>query len=708
MAGKPELHNEIASTVTGHVVQAGRIEGGLSFHSPGRAPVVPRQLPATSGQFTGRSAELAVLTNAFDIGAQQGTTVVISALGGAGGIGKTWLALHWAHQHMDRFPDGQLFVDLRGFDPTEQPMEPREAIRGFLDALGIAPEHIPAEESAQSGLYRTLVAERRMLIVLDNARDSEQVAPLLPGSASCTVVVTSRDQLAGLVTRHSARPITVDVLSEEDSRELLSLRLGPERLTAEPSAVAELVRWCAGLPLALSIVAGRATLRPHIPLAELAAELRDASSRLGALDVGEPSTGLNAVLSWSYRALAPEQAMMFGMLGLAPGSDISLTAAANLMGFPKGKASSILQALERISLVQQHVTGRYRMHDLVRLYATEQANLDQSQGEIDRALIRLVDFCCHTAHAADLLIAPHHAPIELRKLEAGCSPHPLPDKGAAWAWFDAERANLMDIQALAARKRWHSEVWQLAWTLTTFHLRQGHLHDNHTAWKVGAEASKHLNDPHTRTRSHRHLGRACAQLGRHAEALTHLQEGLAGAELDGDVLGQAHTHRALAVAWEHQGNDQRALEHSRAALRLYEELGVPISGSHALNEVGWYTAKLGDYARAREQCTEALARCRANESRSGEAKTLTSLGYIAHHTGDTDRAVHHYQQALALYQALGDTSAEAGVLDRLGDAFALVDIARAREAWQRACELYEAQNRAGDVQRIRQQLEAQE
>jgi tetratricopeptide (TPR) repeat protein len=706
MTGAAEVHNNASGTVYGGLVQAGRVEGGIHFHSPGRVLVVPQQLPAAPGLFIGRDAEIAVLTEAFDAGVEQGTTVVISAIGGVGGIGKTWLALHWSHQYADRFPDGQLFVNLRGFDPSEEPMTPHEAVRGFLDALGVAPREVPADLGAQVGLYRSLVAQRRMLIVLDNARDSAQVASLLPGTPTCTVLVTSRDRMAGLVTAHSARPITVDALDEQDARVLLARHMGQARLAAEPVAVAELVQWCAGLPLALGIVASRAVLEPHVPLAELADELRDTSSRLGALDIGAPMACLKTVLSWSYQALTSEQAMVFGMVGLAPGPDISVPGAASLVGLPVARVRSVLRALERVSLVEQHAAGRFRMHDLVQVYAADQARQEQSAGERDLALQRLVEFCTHTAHAADRLIARHHASIELSELSVGCQPQPLADGGEAWAWFNAERANLMAIQHMAVEKAWHAPVWQLAWTLTTFQLRQGHLHDNLTAWKAGAEASKHLNDPHTRTRSYRHLGRACAQLGQDEEALTYLQEGLAGAEQDGDHLGQAHTHRAIAVAWEHRGDNQRALEHVKRALRLYEELGIRVSGSHALNEVGWYRARLGHYEQAREHCTQALEQCREGQDRSGEAKTLTSLGYIAHHTGQHDQAAEHYQQALSLYRDLGDTSAQADTLDHLGRTHAIHDHDQARRTWQQALELYEAQHRDADALRVQQQLTA--
>ncbi|KAA2247297.1 tetratricopeptide repeat protein [Solihabitans fulvus] len=539
-----------------------------------------------------------------------------------------------------------------------------------------------------------------MLIVLDNARDSKQVVPLLPGTPSCTVLVTSRDRMAELVTGHSAQPVTVQILDEEQARELLSRRLGKQRLAAEPDAVADLLRWCGGLPLALSIVAGRATLDPQIPLAELAAELRDTSSRLSALDPGGSATSLETVLSWSYRALAPEQARVFALLGLTPGPDISLPAAANLTGLPQPETLSALRALEQFSLVQQHASKRYRMHDLVRLYAKKQAQTDDS----DSALQRLATFACHTAHAADLLIAPSHVTIELDELVAGCEPQTLPDDTHAWEWLSAEHTNLMAIQHAALEKHWYPTVWQLAWAMTTFNLRKGHFHENLAAWQAGLEAAKHLSDPIARTRAYRHLGRAYALLGLHDQSLPHLQEGLAWAQETHDRLGAAHTHRAVAVAWEQQEKYELALEHSRRALDLYGQLGVARSGAHALNEVGWYTAKLGDFDQARVLCARALAQCRGEQDRSGQATALLSLGYIAHHTDDIDQATRNYQQSLALYQDLGDVAAEASVLDHLGDATVHADPTAARQAWEHASDLYQAQGRADDTRRVQQKI----
>lgn len=704
VADAGEVHNEVSGTVTGPVVQAGRI-GELHVHPARSEVVIPRQLPAAPGPFVGRAGELAVLTAALGDDADQGTTMVVSAIGGAGGMGKTWLALHWAHGHLDRFPDGQLFVDLRGFAPSGKPMTPAAAVRGFLDALGVDPAAIPVDLDAQAGLYRSLIAGKRMLLVLDNARDAAQVAGLLPGSPSCTVIVTSRNRLAGLVTAHGAYPVAVDVFEESDARALLTRRLGAKGLAGEPHAVAEVLAWCAGLPLALSIVASRAALRPRITLGALAAELRDASTRLDALDEGDPAASLQAVLSWSYAALEPTQARTFCLLALAPGPDISVSAAASLAALPTDRLP--LRALELRSLLEQHAAGRYRMHDLIRLYAADQAQRDQSEQDRAAALRRLVDFYLHTAFAGDRQLDPDRAPIELDEPVAGCRPQALADEAAALIWFDTEHSNLLAAQQLAVDHGWHRAVWQLAWALDDFHMRRGHVHNQVAAWRAGLAAAEHLSDVATQTRAHRLLGAACARVGNHTEARDHLQQALTLAEDSGDLSGQAHTHHALAVAWERTADDRRALEHATRALHLFHTLGNPMREAATLNAVGWLRARLGDFDQAQTDCGAALRMFRHQHHREGEAVTLDSLGYIAHQTGRHTRALDYYQQALTLFRDLGDTYQEADTLDRIGQTdLALGRRDRAVEAWRDALALYQAQHRKLDADRVQEQLTA--
>jgi DNA-binding SARP family transcriptional activator len=665
---------------------------------------VPHQLPAPPRLFNGRARELTQLTNALNTAADRGRTMVISAIGGAGGIGKTWLALRWAHQNAERFPDGQLYVNLRGFDPSSEPMPPPVAIRGFLDALEVDPSAIPVDADAQAALYRSLVASKRMLVVLDNARDSAHVTQLLPGSPACAVLVTSRHQLTGLATTHGATPLDLDVLPEADSRELLNQHLGNDRVCAEPQAVAELLKWCGGFPLALGIVTARAATHPSFPLAVLAEDLREASARLDALDTGELTASLRAVFSWSYHALDAETAGVFGLLGLAPGPDISLPAAASLAALPPTRVRALLRSLEVANLLQQHIPGRYRMHDLVRIYAAEQAQHDQPIDTHTAALRRVGDFYLHTAHTGERLLYPQRQPIELGKPAKGCISHPLDDENTALAWFDAEYPCVLATHHLAVKHGWHSTVWQLAWALDSFHSRRAQLHNNVAVWRAGLAAAKQLGEPVLAV-AHRCLGHACARAGKHTEALDHLRQALALTEQAGDTLGQAFTHFNLALAWEHHGDDQQALAHATHALHLYQSLDNPVSQADALNAVGWYYARLGHYQQGRANCERALALYRRHDDRGGEANTLDSLGYIAHHTGHHTQAIGHYLHVLTLLRDHCDTYQEANALANLGEAYhSLGQHVNAHNAWQHALDLCQSQHRTTEAHRVQQRL----
>jgi transcriptional regulator with XRE-family HTH domain len=394
-----------------------RQRNGSAGTDPVSAP--PRQLPPAAAQFVGREAELDALTDmlAESGGSGSGGVVVISAINGTAGIGKTTLALHWAHRAAARFPDGQLYVDLRGFS-AGAPVTPSEAIRSFLDALGLAPESLPAGEEAQAALFRSSVAGRRLLIVLDNARDAGQVRPLLPGSPGCMVLVTSRASLDGLAVSEGARLLTLDVLSEQEARQLLAARLGGERLAADPLAVSELIRLCAELPLALTVAAARVISRPGFPLAAAAAELREAAGRLDALETGDLASSVRPVFSWSYRNLSEPAAAMFRLVGLHPGPDLTVPAAASSAGIPLRAARRCLDELTRAHMLAEQPPGRFRCHDLLRAYADEQA-AGLSEDDRRQVLCPDLDHYVHTGHRASALLNPHRAPIAIKA--AACS-----------------------------------------------------------------------------------------------------------------------------------------------------------------------------------------------------------------------------------------------------------------------------------------------
>jgi len=663
---------------------------------PPPVTAVPRHLPAPPRWFTGRGGELARLDQALTDAASG--TVVISAIGGAGGIGKTWLALAWAHRHARRFPDGQLFVDLRGFSPTEQPLAPDAVLFGFLGALGVSSDDVPTDLDGRAALYRSLVAGRRTLVVLDNAATSEQVVPLLPGSPSCVVLVTGRHELASVIQRHGARHLRLDVLPREESRALLAARLGADRVAAEPAAVDELVDSCGGYPLALSITARIATTRPGVLLAEVAAELRELGLDMFDHDT-DPAASLPAVLSWSLRHLTDTQRTVFGLLGIAPGPDTGLPAVAALTGLSPAHARKALSALQEASLLERRPGGRYAMHDLVRDYAATTAR-DLPDDLRESALERVVEFSLHTALAADHLLDPARQLLDRDPPGPGVEPHPLRDADAGLAWMEAEHGTLLAAQRTALALGRHDVVWHLAWALGTFHYRLGHRRAELVAWQAAVRAAAHLPDPTARSRGYRLLGYACSRLGMHEEAVEHLDNALDLAVRHQDVTEQAHTHRALAYGWELRGDDRRAMDHARHALDLYRVLGHPVREAIALNQVGWYAARLDDFDTARDHCQAALALHRTHDNPEGEAATLDSLGLIAHRTGDHRQAVDHYERALVLYRALGDAYRVADTLDNSGHPHrALGEHDRARVAWQEAAELYRVQDRHAEADR---------
>lgn len=675
------------------------------LHQQVRSPRLPpltvasRQLPPSTPWFTGRSAELSELDAAVTTASAAGGAVVLSAVAGAGGMGKTSLALQWAHDNIDRFPDGQLFVDLRGFDPSGQPVPPAVAVRGFLAALGVEAKNVPASPEAQEALYRSTIADKRVLLVLDNAADSAQVVPLLPGTASCTVLVTSRNRLADVVTRHCARIVHLDVLSEPEARRLLTRRLGTARTAAEPDAVIRLLASCAGLPLALGIVAARAEMRQDMSLAALADELRDTGDRLRGLDAGEPASDLSAVLSWSCAALAPEHLEVFEVLGSVAMPEIGAHAAAALTGRSPASAASALLALERVSLVEQPEPGRFRMHDLVRLYAASRT------GEHHRAVRRLIDFYVHTAYAGDRLLDPTRQPIEIGTPPPSCRPQPLDDRAAATAWFDTEHTCLLAAQRAAVELGDHVATWQLAWACDTFHQKRGELHDQLALWNRGLAAARALDDPVVLAVAHRRLGLSHLALAAYAEGLDHLRRSLAFTERNADIAQQAHSHQALAWAYEQLLEFTPALTHAVEALRLYRAVGNNIWIGKALNATGWYHAELGNHHEAELHCAMALELQRREGFRAGEGNALDSLGYIAHLLGDHRTAADHYRRAIEVFREIGHAYSEAGSLDKLGRTLAEAgDTAEARIVWNQALRLYRVQQRSAEEDRLRARL----
>jgi tetratricopeptide (TPR) repeat protein/transcriptional regulator with XRE-family HTH domain len=669
-------------------------------------PSVPRQLPAGIRHFVGRSRELRMLIELLDEAAAGGGAGVL-VLDGMAGVGKTALALHWARQVAHRFPDGQLYVNLRGFDPTGRTLTPARAIRQILHALDVPARRVPADLDAQAALYRTLLADHRMLLLLDNARDAAQVRPLLPAAPGCLALVTSRNQLTPLIVTEDARPITLDLLSRDEAWELFAYRLGLTRVVSEPDAVAAVIDRCARLPLALTVVAARAAIRPDFPLAALAGELADTGTSLDALSAGDSTTDVRTVFSWSYRALSPPAARLFRLLGLHPGPDASAPAAASLAGLAPDRIGPLLAELTRANLVVEHRPGRYIVHDLLRAYAIDLTVAHDPAPARLAAARRLLDHYLHTAHTAEKLLYPAQEDLALAVPSPGVTPERPADKEQALAWFTTEHAVL--ITAVTADQAGvgyclDRQICQLSQRLRTFLYRQGHWHDWADAAHAALAAAQRIRDVREQGYAHRGLAQAYTWLGRFDEVGDHSRQALDMFGQAGDKVGQAHTHYTVAYLWEQRADHGAALVHAQQALDLYQAAGHHFGRANALNALGWIHTQLGDHHEAMASCRLALDLLHDLGDVVGQAQTLDSLGFAHHHIGDNAEAIACFRRALNLFRELDDQYDEADTLVHLGDAHrASGDTGAARDSWRQALTILTDLDHA-DADKVRAKL----
>jgi DNA-binding SARP family transcriptional activator len=687
----PELQYLYQRILAGGMATAGQAAGATPTATAATASLsaVPRQLPPAVSHFTGRREELRTLDGLLGGVPGPAGTVVISAIGGTAGVGKTTLALQWAHQVASRFRDGQLYVNLRGFAPATVPLTPAGAIRGFLDALGVAAHRIPADPDAQVGLYRSLLAGKQMLIVLDNARDEEQVRPLLPASHGCLVIVTSRSQLVGLAAAEVARLLTLDVLSHTEALRMLRARLG-KRADSEPEAVDRIARMCGHLPLALAIAAACAAARPHLPLADLAPISGNTHDLLDVLETGDPVVNVRAVFSWSVQQLDLETAQMFRLLGLHPGPDFTAPAAASLAGIARSAAGRALRELTAASLLTEQSPGRYAFHDLVRAYAEEQAEAN-SHGEARRAATsRILGHYLHTARAAAMLLNPTREQASLAPPQQGVTPEILDGRQQALAWFEAEHQVLLSAIGLAARTGFDAYAWQLPWAMADYLHRRGRWHELAAIERIGLAAATRLGDLAGQAAIRRRLGITCTWLGDYPQASGHLTGSLQLYGQLGDRAGQALVHADFCHLAEYQGRPAEALAHAEQSLGHSQASGNKSGQADALGNMGWYRALLGDYLGARDTLRQSLAIGRELDFPYRQAAPWDSLGYAEHHLGNLSEAAACYQQSLRLFREYGDRYLEAVILDHLGDNFhAAAEHRQARAAWQQALDIFE-------------------
>lgn len=683
-APTPVVHVETGAPIETRGPASAR-ERPAEADSVGRRRPRPAQLPADIAVFAGRDAHLRQLDALLADGSDSGMArVPLCVVSGTAGVGKTALVVRWAHRVREQFTDGQLYVNLRGFDATAAPLTPAEVMQGFLDAFGLHPYQMPTSTEALTGLYRSVLADKRVLVVLDNARDAEQVRPLLPGAPGCLVLVTSRNQLASLVATEGARHISLDLLSVEESRRLLTLRLGRERIAADPDAVRQIVDACARLPLALAVVAARLATDPQLALADLAGQLQAGRGVMDALAGEDALTDVRAAFSLSYRALSEPAARLFRLLGLLPGADVTVAAAASLVGVPVATARAHVGELARAHLIAQPRPGRYRMHDLLRAYAAELAAAGP-EPERQAAVDRMYGYYLRSAHAATRLLDANQDLTEPGAPEAGVTPEPLAGPTDALLWLTTERATLVRMVQQAGRRGRHAYVWQLAQALEEFLNRRGHFTDWLATQRAALAAGERLADPVVRARAHRGMARAHTRLGEHEPAYAHFTQALELFTALNDPIGQAQTLLGISFAWVGQGEHRTALAYAERALALFETAGDRYGHAAALNMIGAYLTALGDHDRALSHCRRALELNQAIGDRHGEADAWDSLGHVRHQRGEYAEAIACYWAALTAYREVGARQYEADTLAKLGESLmASGDAPGARTVWRQA------------------------
>jgi DNA-binding SARP family transcriptional activator/tetratricopeptide (TPR) repeat protein len=677
----------VRETADGDVGSGGAPAAG---GAPVRPWLVPRQLPAAPAQFVDRAAELARLDELIGKVTEPGGETAVRAIVGSPGVGKSALATVWAHRAAGQFPDGQLYVNLKGFGPAARPVTPEQAVRGFLQALGVPSAEIPETPDAQAALYRSVLAGKRVLILLDNARDADQVRALLPGGGGCAVVITSRDRLDGLVATVGARILTLDVMSEAESRELIARRLGAARAGAEPEAVADLARLCAGLPLGLAIVAARAAARPRFRLAALSAELAGGDTRLDALETMDTTSSVREVFSWSYRQLSKPAARMFRLLGLHPGPDIGVAAAASLGGVSGPQARRVLAELARAHLLTEHLPGRFSGHDLLRAYAAELAAEGEEEAGRDLARCRLGDHYLHTAAAAAGRLCPARPAVALAAAQPGTAPERFTSYAEALGWFSAEHQVLLAIAEAAAAAGHDACAWQLPAILTDYLNLEGHWHDLAALGRAALAAAERAGDRLGQAHAHASIGVASLRVGCYRTAHTHLLRAGAMFAETGATAWQARNHLTVGVLFDRQGRHDKARLQAEQALSLYQGLGYRAGEAHALMNLGWHLANLGDGPAAVAHSRRALDLNREVGNPVGEAYAWDNLGYAMHLLGDDAEAIACYRRALKVLREVRDRAAQGEVLARLGDIYSAIgNKAMAKAVWRRALAILE-------------------
>ena len=639
----------------------------------------PAQLPLEARGFVNRARELAMLDAALAAAEQDRSAGVIVAVSGTAGVGKTALAVRWAHLVAGRFPDGQLFVNLRGYDQDE-PVRPADVLARFLRALGVV--DVPADAEERAAKYRTALSGRRVLVVLDNANGAEQVRPLLPGTPTCAVLVTSRDSLGGLVAVDGARRLAVDLLPNVEATGLLR-RLLDRDAEADTATLAALAEQCARLPLALRVAAELANARQATPLPALVGELADQRRRLDLLDSGGDVRGdVRAVLSWSYQSLSPAAAAAFRLLSLHPGLEFDAYATAALLDADLPAARHLLDTFGRSHLVHRAGPGRFGMHDLLRAYAADLAAGD-AEPVRGAAELRLVDY--YLAVAAAAMDAVHPAGQQRRpRVPPAATPMPvLAEHSSALAWLDAERDSLVSIAGIAAQRGWLAQAVDLSRTLSRY-LNVGGYHDAALAIHGHAlEAATRAGDLAGQAHALASMAAVRMRLGDYASAGADYERALALHRKSGERAGEANVLLDLGSLAGRQGQYDAAAGHLGAALAVYQDIGSHLGTAAALSNLGLVYQYTGRYPLAIEHHQRALAELEQTPDRVGQAHTLANLAAVLTLVDRHADSAEQYGRAIAIFREAGDRSGQTSALNGLGESLAALgqyDRAHARHA----------------------------
>lgn len=686
------MRNEFSGDAR-NVIQARDITGGVHITVPAPAPVpmpVPRQLPAGVSHFVGRQTALATMDRLLTSGTDQPGAVVVSAIAGTAGIGKTAFAVHWAHRVRERFPDGDLYIDLRGYNSLP-PVTPDDALSTFLRALDVAAEKIPVDTHSRASMYRSLLDRRRMLIVLDNATTAAQVRPLLPGSPTCVVVVTSRSRLSGLTIRNGAGLVTLDVLSSDEALQLSRRIIGEERVDADLASVRRLVRLCGHLPLAIRIVGERIRSYPDDPLAEFIVDLEDERARIDALsDDEDEDSAVRSVFSWSYKALQPSTARMFRLLGLHAGTEFGTDVAAALTDSTPAEARRLLEQLASAHLVMRVRRDRYRFHDLLRVYAADVAESDEPEEERDRAVGRALAWYLHAVEATDRVFAPSRKRVALDLPRPAHPRRPLASFGDALTWCDAEHANLVAAMRQAGDHRFGA-TWQLAAVLGEYLFQRKHWADMITTHRIGLDAARRAGDRVGAAWMLTNLGSAHTETEQFGDAVDCCEEALEILREIGDrtVEGIALTNLGLALAG--LGRLPEAIDRQRQALTVHRETGSQWGEAWAMTCLGRALAGLARFDEATACYQDALRLHDLAGNKWANGSTLTDLGTSLMHLSRIEEAADTFTRAITVHDEAGNLWGKATALVLLGDALHRNDqLADAREQWEQALEILQA------------------